>query len=205
MSDEQPQPRLIDSPSPQAVPTPRALPSGPIPLVAYDAIIEEGWGDSVAQSLNNLTERKGWLTYTPGDAGTPSTINAPTSGAMTTWMEVTDLFVPDWATIALVHNEIASIHDGSGGPNSYDVELSIGGLTDVAGQTRITRHTAPVAAGLWFTVVWACLIDVSTLSGYQPVQILARRVAGSGTWVADGFTGVAIEPSFMGAINWYGD
>jgi hypothetical protein len=199
--------RLIDSADPP-VATSRALPVSPIPMVAYNGIIEEGWGDSVAQSLNNLSERKGWLTFTPGDAGTSTTIPAPTSASMTPWITIpagNGIFVPDWATVALVHNEIAAVHEGSGGPNTYDLQLAIGGATGVDGLSRIVRQTSPVGANLWFPVVWSCLIDVSALSSYQSVEILARRVAGSGVWTADGLTAVAIEPSYMGAIGWYGD
>ena len=42
-----------------------ALPTGPIPRVAFEEIIEEDWGDSVAQSLNNIAESHDWLIWSP--------------------------------------------------------------------------------------------------------------------------------------------
>jgi hypothetical protein len=180
--------------------TPRTLPTGPIPQVAYDQIIEEGWGDSVAQSLNNL-EDVGWLTWPAPGSGTTS-IPAPSSSSMAPWLEPGTLFIPDWVTTdSLIRTVAESIVEGSSGPNTYELQLSIGGITS----GRVCRVTAPVGSGLWFNVEFSCLIDVTTLSGDQDVVILARRVSGSGVWTATTETAIAVMPWFRGPVGWYGE
>jgi hypothetical protein len=181
--------------------TPRTLPTDPIPQVAYGAIIEEGWGDSVAQSLNNLNQIS-FLTW-PADppAGSSTPTATPTATSMSTWLEVGQLNVPDWlAADALIQTSIEAVVEGTGGPNTYDLDLSVGGITS----GRISRLTAPVASGQWFTVVFSCLIPIQTLTGWQDVEILAHRVSGSGVWTATAETAVAVIPHYRDPVGWYG-
>jgi len=182
-------------------PTPRTLPTGPIPTVAYDQIIEEGWGDSVAQSLNNLGEAS-FLTWPDPGSGGSTSIAAPTTSTMSVWLEPGNLYIPDWtASDAFIQTSVESVVEGSSGPNTYELQLSIGGVTS----GRVCRYTAPVASGQWFTVIWSCLIPVSALTGMQAVQILARRVSGTGVWTATNETAVHVIPTFRDAVNWYGE
>src|SRR5262245_26264474 len=89
-----------------------ALPTGPIPLVAEGEIIEESWGDSVAQSLNNLTELTDYITWKP-DSG--ATFDATGSiGGMVDWFTVgastpKQVTVPDWATSAFAFFQLTGI------------------------------------------------------------------------------------------------
>lgn len=189
--------------TPPIAPVPRALPYAPIPTVAYDAIIEEGWGDSVAQSLNNVNEAEQWLTY-PDESGTSIDIDAPTASTFSVWLSPGQLYIPDWAALTIVNTELASITEKTGGPNTLELQLSIGGIVS----DKLCRTTAPVGAGQWFSVFWACRIDVSTLTGLQDVQIFARRISGSGTWNFGGVgqhCGLGVFPRFIGAVNWYGE
>src|SRR5262245_58339980 len=103
-----------------------ALPTGPIDLVAYDDLIEVSWGNSVAQSLNHLHERKDSGTWKP-----TAEIQAPTSGTMTTWFNYgggtgADLTIPDWATIATMRMELNGVRN-LGTPNAtYDFQMFMG-------------------------------------------------------------------------------
>jgi hypothetical protein len=152
--------------------------------------------------LNNL-EEVGWLTWPDPTVGGTTSIAATTSSTMTPWLTTLgDLWIPDWAiTDSLMTVALESVVEGSSGPNTYDLQLSIGGITS----GRLSRITAPVASGGWFSIYFSCLIDVTTLSGDQPVVILAKRVSGSGVWTATDETGVAVKPTFRGAIGWYGE
>ena len=99
-----------------------ALPTGPIPRVALDEIIEENWGDWVAQSLNNLAQRRDASNWKP-----TADINAPTASTMTVWFNFgggagTDITVPDWAQNAYARMEINGVED-LGTPNgTYDLQ-----------------------------------------------------------------------------------
>ena len=88
-----------------------ALPTGPIPRVAVGEIIEEDWGDSVAQSLNNQAQMFDQMLWTP-----PSSIEATDS--TTTWENwfrvggsTAEILVPDWAHHLIARVEINGIRD----------------------------------------------------------------------------------------------
>lgn len=190
------------TPAAGPTPMPTGLPTGPIPTVAYDAIIEEGWGDSVAQSLNNLGQGETFLTW-PDDTGSEPDHAAPTSSSFSVWFTPSQqLFVPQWAGISFFQVSLESIYDTTGGPSTYEVGITIGGVST----DRHILLTAPVAANLWFNLSWSCLVDVSALDGSQTVQIVARRVAGSSHWVFGApSSALWIKPTYQGPVQWYGE
>lgn len=177
-----------------------ALPTGPIPRVAVGEIIEENWGDSVAQSLNNLGERR--------DAGNwnPETTYDTTTGAtMSTWFNfggstATDLVIPDWATIATIRIEINGVVN-SGTPNStYDLQMYIG--TEGG---RIIRMTATSDSG-YFPIGWTDRFADLPAPGDRLLKVQVAKVSGaspSGHWTIGTTADVYFDALYGGAIGWY--
>ena len=140
-----------------------ALPTGPIPLVAFDTIIEESWGDSVAQSLNNLNQRRSWGEWHPSGEDL-----APTASLMTLWWRfggsaAVDLDVPDWATVAYVRVEMNGVYHTDTDRSTYLLQLHIGPLT---GRIRHTGHAG------YFAVSWATkLFAIQTATGDRRLSL----------------------------------
>src|SRR5262245_17844903 len=111
------------------------LPTGPIPLVAEGEIIEESWGDSVAQSLNNLTELTDYITWKPASGVTYDATGS--IGGMVDWFTIgggtpKQLMVPTWATSAYIHYQICGVtyQPTDATPRiSYLLEAHVGTLT----------------------------------------------------------------------------
>lgn len=177
-----------------------ALPTGPIPRVALDEIIEENWGDSVAQSLNNLAQRRDASNWKP-----TADINAPTASTMTVWFNFgggagTDITVPDWAQNAYARMEINGVED-LGSPNgTYDLQLFIGTTGG-----RIIRQTATSDDG-FFPIGWTDRIDVSDLAGARKLIVKVAKVSGAAiaaNWKISTNSDIAFDIEYSGAIDFY--
>ena len=174
-----------------------ALPTSPIPLVATGEIIEENWGDSVAQSLNNLKQRKDASNWKP-----TAEIQAPTAATMTTWFNYgggtgTDLTIPDWATLATVRLEMNGVRN-LGTPNAtYDVQLFFGTVPG-----RIIRVTATSDAG-WFPLGWTDQFASLPGAGARKLLVKVAKVSGGNRWTIDTDSDIAFDVDYGGAIGWY--
>src|SRR5262245_7614566 len=185
-----------------------ALPTGPIPRVAYDEIIAEEWGDSVAQSLNNLNQMHEWVVWSPASG---TSFLAETGGLMVNWFTVggdsdpSIVTVPDWATRALVTYQInAVVQDPtSAGRVSY---LMRGRVGTTAGLGRPVRFSG--RAG-YFQCAWSDDINVDPLDGDRTIKIQAQRIEGTGSerWKLFDESDVAVHLIFRnaggGPANWY--
>lgn len=186
-----------------------ALPTGPIPRVAVDEIIEEAWGDSVAQSLNNLKEGTTWATWSPA-AGVE--YDAETAGVMTTWFTFgagdIEFQIPDWATQAFVLYSISGVAYGPvvSGPAepghriTYLLRAEFGTI-----QGRQVRFTGQ---GGWFGLTWADqFLDIEDIdTGDRVIRIKAQRIEGSttDTWTLFDQSDMAVQILYYGnAIDWY--
>jgi hypothetical protein len=167
------------------------LPTGPIPLVAYDEIIEESWGDEVAQSLNNLNQAHARVEWTP-----PSEVLAPTGSTLAHWFTIPpEITVPDWANHVTVTVQINGVHDTGAGNDSYLLSAHVGPI-----EGRAIRMTAPVVVG-WFPMNWGDYLPCSTAEGDRTIKIWAARIGGSDRWAIDGSTDVFVGLYFHGAIG----
>ena len=181
------------------------LPTGPIPLVAVGEIIEEDWGDSVAQSLNNLTEQHDWVTWQPATGVNYDATG--TTGGMVAWFTVgggtpTQIYVPEWATKAYVQYQICGVrYEPTTASNrvSYMLQASFGALTG-----RFVRFTGQ---GGWFGMSWGDeFLDVEDIAGGdRSIQIKAQRLEGSSTdhWRLFDQSDVAVSVVFKQAIHAY--
>jgi hypothetical protein len=172
-----------------------ALPTGPIPLVAFDEIIEESWGDSVAQSLNNLNQADDRLLWTP-DTEYLATTSTTT---WTNWFRVGGssgvITVPDWAGHVTAHVGINGIHDTGAANDTYILRLKIG---PEAG--RSIRLSSPLPLG-WFPAMWIDRLACSSIEGDRSVWIQAMRTGGADRFAVDNQSDVAVFLTFQGAIG----
>ena len=154
-----------------------ALPTGPIPLVAVDEIIEESWGDSVAQSLNNINQLVTWKSWNPAPG---AEFFADNDGLMGTWFQVgapdpTELVVPDWARQAFVTYTLSGvIYDppGTSTRTSYLLQAEFGTL-----QGRKVRFSGQ---GGWFGMAWTDqFLDIEDVAGDRHIRIKAQRLEGT--------------------------
>lgn len=187
------------------------LPTGPIPLVAVGDIIQEDWGDSVAQSLNNLTEQTDYLTWSPAAGVNYDATN--TSGGSVLWFTVgggtpEQLYVPSWATHAYVHYQICGVrYEPTTASNrvSYMLQANIGSLNG-----RFVRFSGQ---GGWFGMSWSDEFpDIEDIAGGdRSIKIHAQRIEaggatpGTGTdhWRLFDQSDVAVWVIFKQAINPY--
>ena len=124
-----------------------ALPTGPIPRVAFDEIIEEDWGDRVAQSLNNLTRAADCIDLWTRRAAPRHRRHSTTM--MTPWFRVgggtPTITVPDWATSRSSPTDLpasSTIRPPSPAATSYLLQADVGPI-----QGRLIRRHRPAAAG----------------------------------------------------------
>lgn len=181
------------------------LPTDPIPLVAVGDIIEEDWGDSVAQSLNNLTEQTDFLTWKPA-----SGVNFDATGTIggpVLWFTVgggtpEQLYVPQWATTAYVHYQICGVrHQPTDAPRtSYLLQAHLGSLTG-----RGVRFSGQ---GGWFGMSWAdeftAIEDIA--GGDRSIKIYAQKIepaTGTDQWRLFDQSDVAVSVVFKQAIRDY--
>jgi hypothetical protein len=196
-----------------------ALPTGPIPRVAFDEIIEEDWGDSVAQSLNNLKQAYEHIIWTP-DTQYVAPNSYSSTGDLAVWFRVggssAEVTVPDWATRAIVRvdlNGVGLVGGGSGSTDivhgTYDVQVQIG---SVAGRRiRQTIHqvgTIPLASDRdWWGVHWTDYLNVDPVAGDRAVRILAgwyRDPTVDQRWQIDGWSDIGVFITYTAAaINFY--
>ena len=180
-----------------------ALPTGPIPRVAFDEIIEEPWGDSVGQSINNLYEAFTWATWNPA-GGTEHL--AETGGVMGTWFTLggpapIEFQVPDWALQAYVVYSLSGVQylPTSAGRTSYLLQAQFGTLNG-----RQVRYSGQ---GGWFGMTWADqFTDIEAItSGDRLIRIRAQRVEGTGTerWRFFDQSDIAVSITYHGAIDFY--
>lgn len=166
--------------------------SDPIPMVAFDEIIEESWGDKVARSLNRLDEADQQLLWKPtGD------IPAPTSGTMTQWFRVdpdAEITVPDWAHHVLVNVGLTGLHEEAAGDDTYVLQVVVG---PTAGRT--VRFTGRATG--WFAATWTDYLACSSIEGDRSIKINCARIDGDDRWIADVNTDVAVWFVFKGAIG----
>jgi hypothetical protein len=181
------------------------LPTGPIPLVAVGEIIEEDWGDSVAQSLNNLTEQHDFLTWKPASGVTYDATG--TVGGSVAWFTVgggtpEQLYVPTWATTAYVQYQVCGIQYqpvDSTPRISYLLNAHLGSLTG-----RGVRFTGQ---GGWFGMSWAdeftAVEDIA--GGDRSIKIYAQKIEGDSgeVWRLTDQSDVAISVVFKQAIHTY--
>jgi hypothetical protein len=172
-----------------------ALPTGPIPLVAFDEIIEESWGDAVAQSLNNLNQSFDRLLWKP----TAEMLATTSSTTWTQWFRIGgptgEITVPDWANKVIVGVGINGIRATGTGDTTYLLAIQVG-----PEQGRSIRQTNTVAPGGWFGVAWADLINCSAIEGDRSVKVLAMRTAGN-QWAVDTNSDISLTMQFQGAIG----
>ena len=180
-----------------------ALPSGPIPLVATGEIIEETWGDSVAQSLNNLAQHNTWAVWNPGSG---DEFLADTAGLMTNWFTVggatpTDLFIPDWAEQAFVTYTITGVQYRPTSPGhniSYLLQAQFGPL-----EGRLVRFTGQ---GGWFGMSWADqFLSIEDAVGDRHIRIKAQRLEGSGSdsWAFFDQSDIGVDIRYYNPIDLY--
>lgn len=192
------------------------LPTGPIPRVAVGEIIEENWGDSVAQSLNNLTEMIVWRTWSPA---TGDEYFADNDGLMTQWFafgaggtDPLDFYVPTWARDALVTVTIAGIQydpPGATARTSYLMQTRLGGLTG-----KLIRYSGQ---GGWFGTTWSDrFLDIEDVVGDRILKVFAQRLEGSAgsagppaveasRWNLSPESDVAVSIIYSGGIRFYPD
>lgn len=192
-----------------------ALPTGPIPRVAFEEYIEEAWGDSVAQSLNNLAEASTQKLWTPDGIYTAPNSYSST-GDLDVWFRVGgptfEITVPVWATRAVVNVQLNGLSLTGVGDSSYDVQVQIGSTTG-----RRIRRTARQVNSLvnpddreWFGLNWTDFLNVTDEVGDRAIRILAGLYRSWGTerrWVADNYSDVGVFVAFAAAdaINFYPD
>lgn len=194
-----------------------ALKTGPIPRVAFDQIIEEDYGDSVAQSLNNMSEMHDQVFWTPDtDYLAPTTYAAPPTD-LAVWFTVGGssphtIWVPDWATRALTRVDLNGIRCQAIGEGTFDVQVQLGTVTSGRRVRRTGRqHDSYTNADEadWFGVSWTDNIDVTTIAGAdRNVRILAGWYRNPGTdkrWIVDQWSDVAVSIIYTPAIKFYGD
>jgi len=178
-----------------------ALPTGPIDRVAVGDIIEEDWGDSVAQSLNNVTEMQTWTTWSP-PGGT--TIDAEGAGVMSTWFTVggsspTDFVVPDWATDAWVTIDINGIVYSTGTTRtSYLLQLQFGTITG--------RNIRVTGQGGWFTATWSSrFATIEDIAGTtRNIRVNAQQLEGGSTrWRLSDQSDVAVAVTYGTPVHSY--
>jgi hypothetical protein len=188
-----------------------ALPTGPIPLVAFDEPIEESWGDSVAQSLNNLTQLSDYVVWKP-DSGV--TFDATGSiGGMVDWFTVggatpKQVTVPTWAekpgSSAYAHFQICGIQyepsPPSASPVSYLLEAKIGSIT-----SRSVRFSGQAG---WFGVQWSSeFLNIEDIAGGdRSIKIRAQKVGpatGTDKWRLFDQSDVAVWIIFRQPIQFY--
>ena len=180
-----------------------ALPTGPIPRVALDEIIEESWGDSVAQSLNNLREATTWAVWNPA-GGTEHL--AETGGVMATWFTLggttaIEFQIPDWANQAFVAYSLAGVQylPTSASRTSYLLQAQFGTING-----RQVRYSGQ---GGWFGMSWADqFTDIEAIaSGDRVIRIRAQRVEGTGTdrWRFFDQSDIAVHVSYFPSVNFY--
>ena len=176
-----------------------ALPTGPIDLVAFDDLIEVAWGNSVAQSLNNLKERREQQVWAP-----PSEILAPATAApalpaeLPNWFRMggaspLDITIPDWATTVIATVLLNGARDPTDN-TAYAVQVKLG--------TEFGRRIRQTGRNGYFGVIWGSEFNVAGIAGDTVgVWIGAGRLSGSGQWRVDGDSDVAITFDFGGAIG----
>lgn len=176
-----------------------ALPTGPIPRVAFDEIIEEPWGDSVAQSINNMSQMFEQLIGAP-DAETDATESTTT---FTNWFRFGgasgEILVPDWAHHLLAKVEIHGVRDEGGGtPTTYDMRVVVGTV-----EGRVIRQCASAPAG-HFSAQWTDWLALDAGDeGTQGVWVQVKRVSGTSHWTIDTDSDVGLFVTFLGAPGWY--
>jgi len=179
-----------------------ALPTGPIPRVAYDEIIAEEWGDSVAQSLDNLAQFMDQAVW-PVDSGTEY---LATAGTVTTqWFVVggatdpDEITVPDWAHHVLARWELNGVQLQPASPSqtSYILQGQVG---PADGRGRVRRFTG--RAG-YFHLTWTDYMPCDALSGDRTLKVFAERVEGSGQFKINDQSDVSVQLLFQGAVGWY--
>lgn len=182
-----------------------ALPTGPIPLVAFDEPIEESWGDSVAQSMNNLTELSDYRVWSPATGDHYDAVD--TIGGMVDWFTVggataQQVTVPEWATNAYAHFQITGVRyqptDAS--PRlSYLLQAQIGSLA--GRQVRFSGQPG------WFGMSWSSEFpDIEDIAGGdRSVKIRAQKLEGDDgeTWRLFDQSDVAVWIIFRQAIHFY--
>ena len=175
-----------------------SFPTGPIPRVAYDEIIAEEWGDSVAQSLNNLRERNQRMLWIPDTEYLASTSAAPAlPSALATWFRVggsgTTITVPDWAEHAQMSIGINGIRQTASSP-TYAMQVQVG--TQVGRRIRLSGRSD------WFSASWTDYVPV-TGGDTVGVWVNASRLGGTGQFAVDNVSDIAIVFLFDTAIQWY--
>jgi hypothetical protein len=179
-----------------------ALPTDPIDLVALDDIIEVSWGNSVAQSLNNLTEQSDYVTWKPASG---VNYDADIGGTgMPTWFTIgggtpEQIFVPDWATSAYAHFQICGVqyNPTTAGRTTYLLEAQIGSI-----HGRSVKYSGQPG---WFGLSWGSeFAAIDTIAGGdRSVKINAVRTEGTGSerWRLFDQSDVAVWIIFKGAIG----
>lgn len=182
-----------------------ALRTGPIPRVAYDEIIAEEWGDSVAQSLNNLYELSDYVVWSPATGTTYDAVDS--IGGMVEWFVLGgatphQVTVPDWATDAYAHFQICGVrYEPTTASNrvSYMLQAKIGSL-----EGRMVRFSGQ---GGWFGMSWSSTFhDIDDIAGGdRSIQIKAQKLEGSGTdrWRLFDQSDVAVWIVFKQAVQFY--
>lgn len=193
-----------------------ALKTGPIPRVAFDQIIEEDWGDSVAQSLNNASEMHDQIFWNPAigeEYLAPTTYS--TTGDLAQWFIVggstpATLWVPDWATRAVTRVDLNGIRCAAQGEGTFDVQVQIGTVTSGRRVRRTIRQTDAYTnadEADWAGLSWTDNLDVSSINGAdRNVRILAGWYRNPGTdkrWVIDRWSDVAVTVIFTPAVKFY--
>jgi hypothetical protein len=175
-----------------------SLPTGPIPRVAFDEIIEENWGDSVAQSLNNLAQRTDYLEWSP----TAEMLATTSTTTWTQWFRVGgttgEITVPDWATHVVIQLHISGIRATVSGNTTYLVTVDVGPT-----RGRNMRQTNSVAPGGWFSYIWNDVVPCSSIEGDRGVKVMMMRVGAGNQWAVDTDSRVFLQMTFLGAIGWY--
>lgn len=181
------------------------LKTGPVPRVATGEIIEENWGDSVAQSLNNLTELTDYVVWSPAGG---DNYDADKDGLMTQWFVMggatpEQLYVPEWATNAFADIQICGVQNQptGGGRTGYLLQLRIGSL--VGRQVRYSGQAG------WFGLGWgssfANIEDIA--GGDRSVKVFAQRIENTGgaddRWRLNDQGDVAVRFMFTQAVDWY--
>jgi hypothetical protein len=178
-----------------------ALPTGPITRPAFDEVIEEAFGDSVAQSLNNITQLTDQILWNPPGGFTD---DAETAGTMSLWFPVggatpSTITVPDWASKVFVRFELNGVHF-VGANCTYKLQGQIGPTVG-----RSVRFTGQAG---WFQCAWSDSINVSSLEGDRTVKINAQRVdptSGTMHWQIDDQADIAVWMIFGTPVHEYTD
>lgn len=180
-----------------------ALPTGPISRVAYDEIIAEEWGDSVAQSLNNLSQ---FLDQAVWPVPTGSEFLAPIGpGAVPPWFVVggdTDpdlITVPDWAHHVLARWELNGVQLQPASPSqtSYILQGQVG---PADGRGRVRRFTGRSG---YFHLTWTDYMPCDALAGDRTLKVFSERTEGSGQFKINAESDISVQLMFQGAVDWY--